>query len=840
MPHAKSAKTKDPTPKIIGEYPPDHQSTDRTWYSTIDPGNGEDPITPPETNPDEEETYSCELLSDERIWKQQYRSISRDLVGPAFSIDFDRIAGGDKWNPNDSQLAFKVVEAVLRYGPHTDDHKTLASHDTWIAILFNLLRAATIGLMRTTAYTSKENMAMLWELREAFPPPKFQSSKDGKGAWYNIAILCAELAGYIPAAVEVEDTQYLYRSSYEKTAREEAEREVEEFMANWKKATILKAQSDFQSTIAEEARSGNKAFFLAKAQELGLVLVEPGEGWTAPRTLTTPGSPPNHQPAPTSPMATPRRNPRRGTREPSPTPRPRTRKTAPPEPAPVDPARDAFTALVETLTSKLDAVSSKVESSLAGVLNRVDALERQNMPPPLAPTPPVNTRRESRAARREGLTVAMDAQPNQETDARTNLAAENRPSLLPPGRRAALPQATPSLATEDDFVQVGRNGKAARSYATTAATSATSTLPKHNRIPGQANPLSAAPTLSEVTVVRHGGKLTSEEEKTFRARAPDVIARTVISAIRAAAPGHPAIPRSGRWGFHSKGNFIFTFSGQVTPEQVQQVEPYLMEPFPDGELVINHGWSRVMLKMVPVYDAYDHPAGPNELEAEVRRAVPALAKKPFAQRPKWLLGVDRIWGGYSSVTFAFSDPDRSITRDILARPVPMFGREVRAVEFIDRPPLVICNHCHLLGHQAGSQACKVRPDQVRCAQCGGAHTLEEHPAKCKNHNKHKHVGVCDCNPLCLNCRGHGHISTDPACPRRKDFYVRKKNKRTRNHGRPAATPTLPTPNTEEPQVPQGATSQREPTPLVNNGPAQDPPSEEDSVPSNPNPATIYG
>jgi hypothetical protein len=113
------------------------------------------------------------------------------------------------------------------------------------------------------------------------------------------------------------------------------------------------------------------------------------------------------------------------------------------------------------------------------------------------------------------------------------------------------------------------------------------------------------------------------------------------------------------------------------------VERLLLEPFPDGELIINHGWSRVILKRVPVFDTSGWPACPATLETEVRRAIPALVRKPFAQRPKWLMGLDHIQGGYSAVTFAFSDPDRSITKNILAQPIPMFGREVRAVEFMD-------------------------------------------------------------------------------------------------------------------------------------------------------------
>ena len=211
------------------------------------------------------------------------------------------------------------------------------------------------------------------------------------------------------------------------------------------------------------------------------------------------------------------------------------------------------------------------------------------------------------------------------------------------------------------------------------------------------------------------------------------------------------------------------------------------------------------------------------LETEVRWAIPSLARKPFAQRPKWLIGIDRIQGGYSAVTFAFSDPDRTITKSILARPIPMFGREVRAVEFVDRPPLVICGRCHLLGHQTGSQACKVKPGQNRCMQCGGAHNFEEHASKCKGQKKHKKAGVCDCPLFCLNCRGHGHISTDPSCPRRKDFYVRKRTKRPRHPQQPGEDPPHETQELDMQDV------------QAEGAPADDPPVEEGTALTTPAP-----
>ena len=294
-------------------------------------------------------------------------------------------------------------------------------------------------------------------------------------------------------------------------------------------------------------------------------------------------------------------------REPSPSPVPRARRA--PTPTNITSNSVVSAAPADPVIALLESLSSKVESSLSGVLNRIEALERRHMPPP--PPPP---------ARREPPPRPPATVPTVQTP----------PPTEPPPDLPLTP-----TSNEEGFTQVNRRRRANRSYASAATNPAPLALtnPNQTSMPtplGRANPLSAAPTLSEVTVVRHGGKLISAEEQALRSRAPDGIARTVIEAIRAASPKHPAIPRSGRWGHHSKGNFIYTFNGLVTPQQVRQVEQLLLEPFPDGELIINHGWSRVMLKRVPVFDISGRPACPVSLEMEVRCAIPALTKKPFA------------------------------------------------------------------------------------------------------------------------------------------------------------------------------------------------------------------
>ncbi|KAI0251598.1 hypothetical protein BJV78DRAFT_1312886 [Lactifluus subvellereus] len=786
--------------------------------------------------PPEKLDFTADFRADEIIWKQQYRTVSKERLGPSYKVDLSQAAHARLGvSPGQLSSAYTIIETLIRYGPHMDEHTTLVSHDTWLAMVYNLLRAATIGLTRTTAYTSPENLTYFWDLSGPFPPPQRHAVEHNDNVWEQTATLSALFSQHVSSSIRCMATMDAYRQSYEETAHKITQREVDVALEAWKEGRIRRAQDDLENAISAAARGNNKQYFLTAAQSLGLVVSEPGCAQADTQTPATPraskrsisGSANKGEPERYPPEKPPPGGQNLSThhdqgwtppallREPSPSPAPRSRRATAPRPAitTANTANAATNNATDPVATILESLTSRVETSLSSILNRIEALERQNMPPP-----PQRQRREP---------------PNPSPPPAA--ATQTNPPSAPPARAQ-----TPPTQREEEFTQVGRNGKAKRTYAaaatTTAATPANTgqNQPAPTNPPNKANPSDMAPTLSEVTIVRHCGKLISADEQNLRARAPDSIARAVISAIRAAAPGHPATPRSGRWGFHSKGNFIYTFNGQVTPEQVRQVEPYLMEPFPDGELIVNHGWSRIMLKLVPVYDAFDRPAGPVTLEAEVRRAIPALAKLPFAQQPKWLLGLDRIQGGYSSVTFAFSDPDRSITKSILARPIPMFGREIRAVEFIDRPPLVICNRCHLLGHQSGSQACKVKPGQVRCKQCGGAHRLEEHPTLCKRHKKHKLAGVCDCTPFCLNCHQHGHISTDPACLRRKDFYVRKRTRRPRGSQQRAETQP---PNPAASQEPQEATSQ-EAASQADAAPADISPTEEGAVPPNHTPMDI--
>ncbi|KAI0244953.1 hypothetical protein BJV78DRAFT_1290037 [Lactifluus subvellereus] len=184
--------------------------------------------------------------------------------------------------------AYTIIETLIRYGPHMDEHTTLVSHNTWLALVYNLLRAVVIGLMRTTAHTSHENMISLWELMGPFPPPQRHAVEHNNNVWEQMATLSALLSQHVSSSVRCMATMEAHKQLYEETACKAAQREVDEALAVWKEDHIRRAQGNIESAISAAARSNNRQYFLSTAQELGLVLSEAGQTQITTQTPATP------------------------------------------------------------------------------------------------------------------------------------------------------------------------------------------------------------------------------------------------------------------------------------------------------------------------------------------------------------------------------------------------------------------------------------------------------------------------------------------------------------------------------------------------------------------------
>jgi len=277
------------------------------------------------------------------------------------------------------------------------------------------------------------------------------------------------------------------------------------------------------------------------------------------------------------------------------------------------------------------------------------------------------------------------------------------------------------------------------------------------------------PGITEVTVLRTGGHADPHVERCVRARAADVIVREVrLKMMKTVAKPIPL--KAGHWSINprSKGNFVYSFDGCIPFDIVASYEHILLGPFQgSGQLRPSLGWTRLLAHGVPTKDNADIVFGPEELLREVR-TMPGLKKAHLAMEPRWLKPVGEINSAYSTITFAVSDPDGTITNMLSHDRAALFGKEVTIRRWIDKPALVQCSRCHALGHIKTSRACPLGRNLVKCFICGGTHNSEDHNSTCPR--KHAIAGVCDCkNYKCLNCQQVGHHCRDPGCPARECY-----------------------------------------------------------------------
>jgi hypothetical protein len=163
----------------------------------------------------------------------------------------------------------------------------------------------------------------------------------------------------------------------------------------------------------------------------------------------------------------------------------------------------------------------------------------------------------------------------------------------PSATRAPLnpPQRTD---TEDDsftLVTCNKRGKKTNptpmSYAGAAEAAASTKQPPLTRQPTRVS------TITEVMVIWAGGFLDADIEQRVRACAADAIVREVTLKM-AKAVAKPVPLKAGRWSIHpcSKGNFVYSFDGNVPFDLIETYEHILLAPFRgSGKLSPSMGWT---------------------------------------------------------------------------------------------------------------------------------------------------------------------------------------------------------------------------------------------------------
>ncbi|KAH9016989.1 hypothetical protein EDB85DRAFT_2155520 [Lactarius pseudohatsudake] len=272
---------------------------------------------------------------------------------------------------------------------------------------------------------------------------------------------------------------------------------------------------------------------------------------------------------------------------------------------------------------------------------------------------------------------------------------------------------------------------------------------------------------TEVVVIRKGGFADTRREEALRARNPRDIVMEVRTEVERQCR-NPIKVLSGRWSttYQRTGNFVYTLAGEVSLPAILSYKQWLCGPFPDADIAPTAGWTWSHLRGVPTTDEDGSKYDKAALLKEVRSNA-MFEEAVYTAAPSWQIPPEKHMAERAMVIVAYVDPTGEISKHALADGVFMFGSPVKFVVLGDKPALIQCGRCHLLGHNKNSLLCKVPRTAVRCFHCGGSHDSTRHGFECKG--QHKVAGRCDCAVKCILCGKQGHHARSRACPKRGDF-----------------------------------------------------------------------
>jgi len=264
---------------------------------------------------------------------------------------------------------------------------------------------------------------------------------------------------------------------------------------------------------------------------------------------------------------------------------------------------------------------------------------------------------------------------------------------------------------------------------------------------------------------------------------PAAIVRSLQTSIRQAFPGGPPpfTLLGGRWSSQLSSNFVLTFSGQPSNDDIKRYSAVLCSPFgSDATILPQRGYTRVSINFVPItYDDQGNRPSSDILSREIE-ANQAFSGAIIVSPPKWLRSTFTDSQTHSSVIISFLDQDGSRLARVTKNPIFMFGAPCEAKLFNSLPLIRQCDRCHRLGHSISH--CHLSPNVIICSICGGRHASRDHAGFCKGRATHSTLD-CNCPPTCINCvaaklPGKGHLARAVSCPLRKKF--RRDTNRTGN------------------------------------------------------------
>jgi hypothetical protein len=213
----------------------------------------------------------------------------------------------------------------------------------------------------------------------------------------------------------------------------------------------------------------------------------------------------------------------------------------------------------------------------------------------------------------------------------------------------------------------------------------------------------AAPDKTIITIVRSGGSEDAKEEEVIRALSPAFLILAAHTKIEQLTK-HAIVLVGGWWvskldkkgNKKRNGNFNFTAAGNVTHEQVVQLQHVFLEHLKVGAIVTASNWVWVQLRHVCTTDHQQNIAGPDILIKEMRHNG-ILANVPIPQMPHHACAPHNL-GEHTTVVFAYMDHTGKIAKEAGEKGIWMFGERCQFVRLGDSPVFTQCGKCHELGH----------------------------------------------------------------------------------------------------------------------------------------------
>ena len=172
------------------------------------------------------------------------------------------------------------------------------------------------------------------------------------------------------------------------------------------------------------------------------------------------------------------------------------------------------------------------------------------------------------------------------------------------------------------------------------------------------------------------------------------IVRSLQTSIRQAFPGiNPPIHLlGGRWSSSLSSNFILTFAGTPSNDDIKRYSAVLCSPFGPGVSILpQRGYTHISINFVPIIlDSNGNRPSSDNLANEIN-ANATFNSVTCVSPPKWLHATFTDRQTHSSIVLSFLDPDSSILRRITKNPVFMFSAACEAKLFNSLPVICQCD-----------------------------------------------------------------------------------------------------------------------------------------------------